>query len=267
MQSMILNGEMLWLTYYYLEHKVCLQRIVIAAFLGAIFEMICIMCRGIYGCVFVIWEFMDLFMMHCVCTPKSSITYKCKCMTASLGIIAAVTLCSGMVIRVMQLKMGSFWTKCIIFAVVFGAVKVCRMLNVRRTKTIFQVVIYINREKIYVKGLWDSGNSLREPETGKMISIVEKARLAEIREKGLLPKREVQYHSLGAKNGVLSVYEADQMIIQTEQGPVVQYEMLIGEYDGILSSRGEFQMILHRDCIKEGKRNESNLAHIFTKTN
>ena len=80
-------------------------------------------------------------------------------------------------------------------------------------------------------------------------------------------QRMIPYHSVGKEDGQIAIIPTDQITIEQDGEIKRIYGMLLGIYKGDLSSTGEFQMILHKDSFKEGKRNECNLSHLFTKTN
>lgn len=120
------------------------------------------------------------------------------------------------------------------------------------SQNIYQTTIYIGQEKIQVKALLDTGNSLMEPISKKPVSIINKSvmevYLEELRQHGF---RVIPFHSIGKEHGILEGYEVTQIIITKEERSIVISKGLLGIYEGRLSSSDEYQMILHPLWMKE----------------
>lgn len=108
------------------------------------------------------------------------------------------------------------------------------------------VCLKVQGKKAYCKGFWDSGNSLKDPITGKAVVLLEKS----ILEKYQIPIpvkgfRVIPFHSVGMENGVLKGFVADELTVYDEKG----YErcfrkIVVAIYEGRLSLKEEYQMIL-----------------------
>lgn len=109
-----------------------------------------------------------------------------------------------------------------------------------------EVCLKVQGRKAYCKGFWDSGNSLKDPITGKAVVLLEKS----ILEKYKIPIpvkgfRVIPFHSVGMENGVLKGFVADELLVYDEKG----YErcfrkIVVAIYEGRLSLKEEYQMIL-----------------------
>ena len=108
-----------------------------------------------------------------------------------------------------------------------------------------------------LQALVDTGNSLLEPYTGKPVHIVCKNSIEEIIENMELYKTNFKYvpfRSIGKKHGLLKTMEFDEMQVYQIENVNGEMEMMIykeeraiiGLYDGKLSEKSEFEMILHR---------------------
>lgn len=100
-------------------------------------------------------------------------------------------------------------------------------------------------ESILVCGLIDTGNGLTEPVSGKPVAILEE----EIWKKmSHLKKPEkyriIPYHSIGKTNGILEGYEIEKIRIEYEMGTRELTHVLIAVFNGKLSVKGEYQIIL-----------------------
>ena len=105
-------------------------------------------------------------------------------------------------------------------------------------------------------GLIDTGNSLRDPYTGKPVHIVcEDAirSLLENQDTYTEGFRLVPFTSVGKKHGLIKVITIDELWIypientleSTEDAIYTKKDVVIGIYEGCLSNVGEFQMLLH----------------------
>lgn len=109
----------------------------------------------------------------------------------------------------------------------------------------------VNGTCIECTGLWDTGNSLYDPLSGKPVLIIEKN---EVTKYGIHIKKEqyriIPYHSLGTRQGILEAFIADEVQIFTMNGEkcdeaIEREKVMVGVYEGKLSQDGAFQMILH----------------------
>lgn len=131
------------------------------------------------------------------------------------------------------------------------AITIIKKMNKSKLENIYQVTLTLGGKEHQVKALLDTGNSLTEPISQKPVSIIEFAILEpfilELEEKGM---RVVPYHSVGMSNGLLKAYEFEVLNITNEECNITVKKEYIAVYDGILSAKGSYQMILHPDLIK-----------------
>lgn len=106
-------------------------------------------------------------------------------------------------------------------------------------------LVWKNRE-LTVRALIDTGNSLREPVSGKPVSIIEKA-AAELLFDSARPTvfRAVPFHSIGRGHGILEGYEITELIVTGENETIKIEKPVVGLFDGNLSADAAYQMILH----------------------
>ena len=100
--------------------------------------------------------------------------------------------------------------------------------------------------------LVDSGNSLKEPISREPVSLVEKTALAG-KEKGFLPSkfRIVPFHSVGQPEGLIEAYRIERMEVEWEESWISIREPFIGLVNGVISSRKNYQMILHPEVLEK----------------
>ena len=136
-----------------------------------------------------------------------------------------------------------FLTLCT-FIILKGCVWVCIYYRNKR-KQFYDVVIELGENKISIRAFLDTGNSLREPISGKTVSIVEEVYIKKLVENiNLSTKyRYIPFHSIGKERGALDGIEADCMHID---GRVIERPIL-AVYTGKLSVSGEYNMLLNNE--------------------
>jgi sigma-E processing peptidase SpoIIGA len=129
-------------------------------------------------------------------------------------------------------------TAIIIFALARG--------KISKTKSIYKVVLKENEQTIELKALYDTGNLLSEPITGKPVSIIEKTPILDKWMENTPEKyKAIPYKSVGNDMGILEGMVVDQLVILQDNRQVVKDKAVIAMYDGKLSKDGSFQMILN----------------------
>ncbi len=125
-------------------------------------------------------------------------------------------------------------------------------LKKRKEPVICRVRICGCGNGIWLKALIDTGNSLREPVSGKPVSVVDAdifGRLNGVR----LPEKlkVIPYRSIGQENGMMEGYEVPEIIIDSGEGLLRQQKAVVGISRTKVSADGRYQMILHPDLCGE----------------
>ena len=109
---------------------------------------------------------------------------------------------------------------------------------------------YLYDRKLTLKALLDTGNGLREPISGRPVSIIERDVYDTLCHQTIQERyRVIPYHSIGKEHGILQGTEVDELIIWRENEPYVQKKAVIALYEGKLSGNGSYQMILHTGLL------------------
>ena len=123
-------------------------------------------------------------------------------------------------------------------------VKICRV----------QICGY--ESEIWLDALIDTGNSLREPVSGKPVSVVETDILERLHDVKRPEKLKViPYRSIGRENGMMEGYEVPEIVIDSEGERLRRQKVIIGISRGKVSVDGRYQMILHPDLCNEISEN------------
>ena len=111
------------------------------------------------------------------------------------------------------------------------------------------VELYLGEKRYQIKGIIDTGNSLRDPISGQPVSILDQK--AAGRFFGAeTPKniRYIPYHSIGKQEGVLPAFQLDKMCVLKKE-PVWIQAPIIGVSEEEISAGGEYEMILNPNLL------------------
>ena len=110
-----------------------------------------------------------------------------------------------------------------------------------------KVMIKHGQSRVQLEALYDTGNSLRDPVSGRPVSILEKNLLQMIlRQSGRenLP-RVIPYRTI-SQEGLLEAYTLEEMEVECPDGIRLLKKPLVACMPG---ETGRYQMILHRDLL------------------
>lgn len=250
-ENLLLDGAMLVLTLFLMNKRIYFGRVVIAAMLGA-FTSIFILIAGIrFGFSYIVILFVTGMAM----------------MRLSMKLNRANELIQGMVYyftlvfafaklhQVSEWLMGERVNGIVLVMVVIGIMSVVLLYMTYqkrkdRQKPIYCVELSERGKCVALKALLDTGNTLREPFSGKPVSIIESNVWNSIMEE-VAPERfkVIPFHSIGQEHGILKGMEVDELVIRQDDRKIVQKNAIIAFYEGNLSSDRSYQMILHQSLL------------------
>lgn len=105
-------------------------------------------------------------------------------------------------------------------------------------------VLRVGGHEIEGVGFLDSGNSLKEPITGKPVVLVSESFI----EKYHLDTSyffAIPYHAIGTEEGILKAIRIEELVLQEKSGERHMKEVLLGIYQGKLCKNHSYQMLLH----------------------
>lgn len=128
-----------------------------------------------------------------------------------------------------------------------------------RKSNLCRVTLITGGAQIALDALLDTGNSLREPISGKPVSILDKAVFEELcmvskndaMEEIPAGYRVIPYHSIGKKRGILQGYLIPEMIIESEGITKICKDVYVGISEDITASDGVYKMILNPQIFGE----------------
>lgn len=127
---------------------------------------------------------------------------------------------------------------------------------------LYDVSLSYHGKTVRLKGLYDTGNRLRDPVTGEGVSLCEFAAVKELftaeeihdityllekELKSTLPLRMIPYHAVGTKEGLLAAVMMDETTIHYTGSPYQVKKPLVALYMGDISADKEVQFIIHKN--------------------
>lgn len=118
----------------------------------------------------------------------------------------------------------------------------------RRKTDIYKVTLRGKDNEIELDALADTGNSLREPVSGRPVSVVEEECFLKLSGARAPEKlKAIPYHSVGRENGIMEGYEVPEIIIKGKEEDIRWRKVIVGISRNKISANGRYQMILHPD--------------------
>lgn len=108
-----------------------------------------------------------------------------------------------------------------------------------------EVLLCLGENQIKANAIIDTGNRLRDHVTGKPVSIISKKIASELwKEIPLCGIRYIPYHTIGKKEGILPMFEIEEMVLFVEtEVRIIKPLIAICEEDNM----GTYEMILNSD--------------------
>lgn len=112
-----------------------------------------------------------------------------------------------------------------------------------------RISLQMKDRKVFVNGLLDTGNCLKDPDTGFPVCVVEKEAVKE-----LLPEnpygrfRYITYRSVGKEGGMIALVKFDSMHIYGKRERTIQ-DVWVGISETKISANGIYEMIVNPDIL------------------
>lgn len=216
-------------------------------------------------CLIIIWParstILNTILVHVVINTFM-VKFGCKIkdwrmlIRGILLLYAASFLCGGALLLLRQytgpvgLKTFLFLST-ISYLMITAGIKVYTYLK-KKVSHIYDVVLYADGKHKEVKGLYDTGNRLRDPFNRKPVSIVDGSAAKELFPSGAIEKFKPHYipfKSVGCNHGVILTVTLTSMCLKGEGAEKVIDHPVIALAQDSNSFSGDYQMILNPDLI------------------
>lgn len=241
-ENMLLDMLVLLSVSLLIGKRPVIWRLLLSSALGGAGAVLILWMRLGYGFVYIMLVFvLDIIMCLLLFATIQQIPVQ---VIYFQGLSFVYTKISGCLETLGITRFGRLTASILLVAAVFLVCSYKKRLAKRR---LYVVRIVESGKAFDFKALFDTGNSLIDPYTGKPVSIVEESEdiRSWIREK---PQkyRLIPFRSLGKENGLLEGTEVDELIICGKDGQKTERGAVIALYKGKLSGDGSFQMILNQ---------------------
>lgn len=251
-ENVMMNALLLLLTMLMLKEKILPWRLVLASLTGGIGAVLILLSGSGFNIGYILLVLLLDVAMLLMCI-KGVWKRKAAFQRIMIGIIylQGMAFAYGKLIECADRLGAGGKARITVTTVITGIVTfmiVCRTYTKQRC--IYEVMLTENGEHVKLKALFDTGNLLTDPISGKPVSVIEET---EIVKQWIIkyPQKYkmIPYRSVGNEHGVLEGIVVDELVIQKEEEQVVKREAIVALYNGKLSGEGDFQMILNHNLI------------------
>lgn len=228
-----------------LDIKFKLIRIFLAAFAGAVISCVILCCKLGYGVVYIaVILALELLMLCIMGVPNRKSLSGLMYVNIISFAYSKVNYC---IYRLFGVNYGLPLSAVLVIGC---SLYIFATKKASGRKRIYDVVLKDNGRTYNAKALYDSGNLLVEPMSGKAVSIIEKNEFLTEWMKNTPEKfKIIPYKSVGREGGMLEGIVIDQLIILKDGVRVVKEGTVIALYEGRLSKNGCFSMLLNHSLL------------------
>ena len=251
-QNVLMNIQLLLLTQLLLKEKIILVRLLAASIVGGIGAVL-ILILGIgysVGYILLVFVLDAGMLLLCIRNPFRG---KNLFRRLVMGIIDlhGMEFAYGKLMQCADRLVGERWARIVVSVAIAGIVFfILAYRSLVESRQIYEVTLTEEGENAVYRALFDTGNFLTDPVTGKPVSVVEETEATKKwLEKYPQKYKVIPYQSVGKEHGILEGIVVDELIIQKEKEQVVKKGAVIALYKGKLSKDGQFQMILNHSLI------------------
>lgn len=250
-QNALMDLQLLILTLLLLKEKTGLLRLLAASFVGGAGAVLILVSGRGFGISYILMVLaMDAGMLL-ICMQQSI-----KRGVARQKLVRGIIYLHGMVFAYGKLLecagrfMGERMAQLTVTALIAGVVLFLACLRLAESRHIYEVTLVEGEENAVYKALFDTGNLLTDPVSGKPVSVVEETELTKKwLERYPQKYKVIPYQSVGRAHGVMEGIVVDELVIQKEREQVVKKGAVVALYKGRLSRDGAFQMILNHSLM------------------
>lgn len=249
LENVLLNLVLLIFTFILTGRRIRFIRLLSASLIGGMMAILPIILRLRYGIAYILLILLTGLLVITIASGMRSMSEQ---WTAMLHFYV-MSFVWNRLFTGLERILGTKYTLCAaIVTAIMGTVSgyLYERKQIVKKQTIYDVEVAQQGRKLTLKALLDTGNGLREPISGRPVSIIERDVYDNLCHQTIQERyRVIPYHSIGKEHGILQGTEVDELIIWREDEPYVQKKAVIALYEGKLSGNGSYQMILHTGLL------------------
>jgi len=253
----------------YIVNKICkfaatFLQILLSATLGAVWSVIVTLSPDSLNLLLLICTYVLIsFLMVKICALKSRIKEVIKGVVVLYGVTFVLSGCihmlyyytyAGVFIRSVIMRDEDLLAFIVISLVLLRLIYIRYMRAKVYDSKKCRVCIVVGDKQIELRGFIDTGNVLKDPYSGKPVSVACKQYfselLGEINDYETVKYHLVPFRSLGCESGLLEVITAEVMYIYRDKKEIKIAGALIGLTDMELSSDREYEMLINPEIIE-----------------
>lgn len=259
LENFLINFFLLYLTLQTLKDKIVYRKIILAAFLGAIYTVFVFIPSLNILTSLPLKMLFSLIMVTIILEKRNLKTIIKRYITFLLITFAFCGVCFMFALMENKYEISkSFFildysTKSIIFSVIISYILFSVVMNYFKNRAIINNFIYdlsinVNSEVVNIKAFLDTGNGLVEPATLLPVIIVEREIFKEINLKGR-DKFKIPYKVIDGSSGYMQGVKFDDIKLCDIDGKVITRDAVLCFCDNKLSKEGEYEALLSRGII------------------
>lgn len=286
LENLIINYIVLYATKIFTRSETSKMRIFLASVLGSVYTLVVFFPSIVFTLKFLAKIIVAVVIIKIAFNPKSIKSFIKIIATFHLVAFTFAGICLSLLYMTSIdthitdgiFYISNFKIKKLLIAISFGLIlfqltfEYIKNKNIRADSLVSLKVIF-NDKEISLKGMIDTGNSLKDPINKLPVIVVEFIALKElfpISIQEIFQKysednlelytnvlcnssddfkfRLIPYKSLGKEDGMLLGFKPDEVIIETEREDMIK-ELVIGIYNKKLSNDDEYRALLHPDIL------------------
>ena len=250
-ENLLLDGAMLVLTLLLMHKRICFMRVAIAAMLGAFMSTFVLVSGIRFGLLYILILFITGMIMMKLSMKQKEWNELMQGMVYYFTLMFAFAKLQ----QVSEWLLGGRVSGIVLVLLVIGIMSIVLSYMIyhnrrKRQKPVYSVELTERGISVELMALLDTGNTLREPFSGKPVSIVEGDVWRSIMGGVISEKfKVIPFYSIGQEHGILKGMEIDQLVIKQDDRQIVQKNAIIAFYEGKFSNDRSYQMILHQSLL------------------
>lgn len=247
-ENMLLDGAMLILTLILMGRKLCFLRLLVSSFLGGTAAVLLMLLQLRFGPLYILIVFIMGLLMLWIAMERKTLAELITGVFYFYIMSFVFTKLFGSIERLLGIGIAAGIMTICVMGCVIGYMLYRKKKE--RDNMVYMVCIEDQGRQIELKALFDTGNSLCDPVSGRPVSIVEKdAAISFYMQEKPEKYKVIPFHSIGKEHGILKGMEIDKLTIWRGDEKRVLNQAIIAFYEGKLSQDGSFQMILHQGMM------------------